>query len=82
MWRTSEPSTFYSRLNFSPLNARNDVGTLWENFFISERLKYTSYQDIFANHFFWRTTNQQEIDFVEERDGKLYAFECKWNKKS
>ena len=68
--------------NFSPLNARDDVGALWENFLIAERLKYISYFDIYSNCYFWRTKRQQEIDYVEERDGKLHAYEFKWNPSS
>ncbi|MDD2413204.1 MAG: ATP-binding protein [Bacteroidales bacterium] len=65
--------------NFSPLSLRNDVGALWENFLISERRKKLSYDNIWANTYFWRTTSQIEIDYVEEQDGKLNAFEFKWN---
>ena len=59
---------------------RADVGALWENFIISERQKYIHYNNIWANTYFWRTQDQQEIDYLEEKDGKLYAFEIKWNK--
>lgn len=70
--------------NYAPLTLRNDVGSLWENFFISERKKYLDYQGIYANTYFWRTHSQQEIDYIEERDGILHAFELKWksNKRS
>ncbi len=68
--------------NFNPLQLRNDVGALWENFIISERIKYLNFRRINANKFFWRTYQQQEIDYVEERDGKLFAFEFKWNPKA
>ena len=68
--------------NFNPLKQRNDVGALWENFIISERMKYLQYERIFANKFFWRTYQQQEVDYIEERDGKLFAFEFKWNPKA
>ncbi len=57
---------------------RNDLGQLWENFFVVERLKYRTYAGIPANMYFWRTYDQQEIDLVEERDGRLYGYECKW----
>ena len=66
--------------NFSPIMARSDRGALWENFLISERYKYLTYQEIDASRFFWRTTQQQEIDYLEERDEKLYAYEFKWGK--
>ena len=64
--------------NYNPLALRNDHGALWENFIISERKKYLDYNGIYANTFFWRTHAQQEIDYIEDRDGKLYAFEFKW----
>lgn len=65
--------------NFLPLASRADTGALWENFLISERHKLLDNKDIAYNSWFWRTTQQQEIDYVEERQGKLYAFEFKWN---
>lgn len=69
---------------FNRLDLRNDVGQLWENFVMIERLKYRSYCSLPANPYFWRTYDQQEIDLVEEREGKLFGFEIKWshNKKS
>lgn len=66
--------------NFNPLNIRNDVGALWENFLMIERLKKCAYNNIFANRFFWRTYDQKEIDYIEEREGKLFAYEFKWGK--
>jgi predicted AAA+ superfamily ATPase len=66
--------------NFNPLGLRNDVGGLWENYIISERIKFTSYNQVYCNRYFWRTKYKQEIDYIEERDGKLYAFEFKWNR--
>ena len=68
--------------NFSPPELRGDTGALWENFFISERIKFLKNNNIWANTYFWRTQDQQEIDFIEERDGMLHAFEIKWNPKS
>ncbi|MDA3907162.1 MAG: ATP-binding protein [Bacteroidales bacterium] len=65
--------------NFNPLGLRNDVGALWENFLMSERLKFLQYNEIFTNRYFWRTHSQQEIDYLEEREGKLFAYEFKWN---
>lgn len=65
--------------NFNSLSLRGDTGALWENFIISERMKYLHYHGIYPNCYFWRTTQQQEIDYVEERDGRLFAFEFKWN---
>ena len=64
--------------NFNPVHARNDIGALWENYMISERLKYQSYKRISSNNYFWRTYEQQEIDWVEERDGSLFGYEFKW----
>lgn len=65
--------------NFNPLEVRNDVGVLWENFFLIERLKTRSYQKLYANQYFWRTWDGKEVDLVEEREGKLFGFECKWS---
>ena len=65
--------------NYAPLALRNDVGALWENFFITERIKYNSYKGHHVNYYFWRTTSQQEIDFIEESDGEFTIFEMKWN---
>lgn len=67
--------------NFNPLNLRNDVGMLWENYIVLERLKKQEYQDIFANNFFWRTYDQKEIDWVEMREGKLLGFEISYQPK-
>lgn len=67
--------------NFAPLSLRNDVGSLWENFFISERLKTNHYNGRYCKSYFWRTTQQQEIDYIEEEDGTFNAFEIKWNPK-
>lgn len=64
--------------NFNPLHARNDIGALWENYMISERLKYQEYRRISSNNYFWRTYEQQKIDWVEERDGSLFGYEFKW----
>ena len=67
--------------NFKHLNLRLDKGALWENFFVSERIKQNIYKDTFAKMYFWRTQQQQEIDFVEEKNGQITAFEFKWNNK-
>lgn len=64
---------------FNGLDMRDDVGKLWENFIIIERLKKRLYKGIYGNQYFWRTYSQQEIDLVEERDGKLFGYECKWS---
>lgn len=64
--------------NFNSINLRNDIGQLWENYCVTERIKRNSYKNVYSNYFFWRTYDRQEIDLLEERDGKLYAFEFKW----
>ncbi|MEN8229933.1 MAG: ATP-binding protein [Bacteroidota bacterium] len=64
---------------FSPLELRSDTGQLWENFLISGRLKVLSNTGVHLNRYFWRTTAQQEIDLIEESEGKISAFEFKWN---
>lgn len=68
--------------NFNPPELRQDTGALWENFLMSERMKYLQYNNIWANRYFWRTHAQQETDYIEERDGKLFCFEFKWNPKA
>jgi len=68
--------------NFSTLGIRIDKGALWENFLISERLKYNTYNNTFAKMYFWRTKQQQEVDYVEEVDGRISAYEFKWKDKS
>ncbi len=65
--------------NFAPIELRNDVGALWENFMISERVKRNAYNGSFAQLYFWRTHDQSEVDLIEEEDGKIRAFEFKWN---
>jgi uncharacterized protein len=67
--------------NFNPLELRNDQGALWENYCILERKKYLEYMQMGANFYFWRNYEGQEIDFVEERGGKLHCYEFKWNSK-
>lgn len=67
---------------FQPLELRQDVGALWENWLISERKKALHYKGMHANTFFWRTQDQQEIDYIEERDGKMWAYEMKWSSKA
>ncbi|WP_300602710.1 ATP-binding protein [Niabella sp.] len=65
--------------SFQPLAIRPDTGMLWENYVLSERIKYTAYQQINVNSYFWRTYDQQEIDLIEERAGSIAAYEMKWN---
>lgn len=64
--------------NFNFLNSRDDVGQLWENYIVMERIKKRAYHRIYGNQFFWRTWDQKEIDIVEERDGKIHGYEVKW----
>jgi len=64
---------------FSPVALRQDIGALWENFVVSERVKYLAYREINCNRYFWRTHAQQEVDYIEERNGRMNAYEFKWN---
>jgi len=66
--------------NLKPISERNDVGALWENFVIAERLKWLHYSQTLASLYFWRTYTGAEIDIVEDREGALHAYECKWSK--
>ncbi|MBM3437426.1 MAG: DUF4143 domain-containing protein, partial [Bacteroidetes bacterium] len=67
--------------NFMNTENRNDLGIIWENFCISERLKSHHYHDTNTSMFFWRTYDGAEIDLVENCNGEIRAFEFKWNKK-
>jgi len=64
--------------NFNAVQLRNDVGELWENYLVIERMKRQEYLQEQANNYFWRTYSQKEIDLVEEREGKLFGYEMKW----
>lgn len=64
--------------NFEPISTRQDKGALWENFLIAERLKLLNYNEFYGQTYFWRTFQQQEIDYLEEADGKISAYEFKW----
>lgn len=66
--------------SFHPIDLRQDTGQVFENFMIAERLKYLSYHGLIRNTWFWRTHDQKEIDYIEEYDGKFYAYEIKWKK--
>ncbi len=68
--------------NFNPIALRDDIGSLWENFIISERIKANHYNGSFAKPYFWRTHSQQEIDYIEEVDNTIRAVEIKWNPKA
>lgn len=65
--------------NFNLPSCRTDVGALWENYFMAERMKYIAYEQRTTDSYFWRTTQQQEIDLVEETGEEMHAFELKWN---
>jgi predicted AAA+ superfamily ATPase len=68
--------------NFNPLPLRSDSGALWENFLVSERMKHLAFHQRTANRYFWRTTAQQEIDYVEEKNGIVHCYEFKYSKKN
>ena len=68
--------------NFNPLELRNDIGLLWENFLLSERKKRNEYYNQFVTGYFWRTKQQQEIDYIEDINGTIAGFEFKWNPKA
>ncbi|HOX79193.1 MAG TPA: ATP-binding protein [Bacteroidales bacterium] len=65
--------------NFNPPETRNDLGQLWENFIVMERIKKQTYLPLYANNYFWRSWTGKEVDFIEEREGKLFGFEIKWS---
>ena len=67
---------------FNPVSLRNDTGQLWENWFISERMKFINNNHRHVSRFFWRTLAQQEVDYIEDANGTITAFECKWNTKT
>ena len=68
--------------NFNPLNLRDDVGQIWENYLVMERLKKQEYTGITCSNYFWRTYDRKEVDWIEEREGKLFAYEFKWRPSS
>ncbi len=78
-WDAGVRNTIIGNLN--PLPERNDVGHLWENLMISERLKWLAYQGTLGSVYFWRTYSGAEVDLVEEREGKLFGSEYKWGSK-
>jgi predicted AAA+ superfamily ATPase len=67
--------------NFNAFYQRNDIGQLWENYLVAERLKLQEYTSIHSHNYFWRTYDQKEIDWLEDREGKLYAFAFKYKDK-
>ena len=68
--------------NFNPVSQRTDIGSLWENYIISERIKHLNIRQNEANSYFWRTTQQQEIDYIEKKEDAILACEIKWNARS
>lgn len=68
--------------NFNLLDSRSDKGGLWENFLIAERIKKLAYDGSLSNSYFWRTKQQQEVDYVEEVSGKITGYEFKWSEKA
>ncbi|HCS19129.1 MAG TPA: ATPase [Bacteroidetes bacterium] len=68
--------------DFKQVENRNDVGALWENYIVSERIKFLHNSRRWSNYWYWRTKTQKEIDFIEEADGQLSAYEFKWNEKA
>ena len=67
--------------SFNTIELRNDTGALWENFLVSERMKHLHYSGLSCNRYFWRNHAQREVDYLEERDGELCAYEFKWSAK-
>ena len=65
--------------DFRPLELRNDIGALWENFLVSERMKMKAWKEISTKSYFWRNKQQREVDYIEEKYGELTAYEMKWN---
>jgi predicted AAA+ superfamily ATPase len=68
--------------DLNPMEIRQDKGSLWENFLIAERMKFMEYSGSLIKPYFWRTVQQQEIDYVEDEAGKIYGYEIKWNPKA
>ena len=79
-WDLGVRNSFIQNLN--SFDSRDDIGGIWENFCVIERMKKNINAGIFANYYFWRNYNQNEVDLIEERDGKLIGFEFKYNKKT
>lgn len=65
--------------NFNEVELRTDIGALWENFLVAERIKFLHYSRKWSIYWFWRTREQKEIDYIEESDGVIHAYEFKWN---
>ena len=67
---------------YNPIEFREDIGALWENFCIVERLKMLEYSGQRVNKYFWRTHSQKEVDYIEEYNNEFHGYEFKWNPKS
>lgn len=87
--KTSKKIYFYDNgirnaliTNMNSIESRTDTGALWENFIISERIKHLNYSGKWLNYWYWRTKEQKEIDFIEEENGEITAYEFKWNPNS
>ncbi len=65
--------------DYKPLNLRTDTGALWENYIVSERIKHNSYRAFYGKSYFWRTQQQQKVDYIEDYDGVLHTYEFKWS---
>ena len=65
--------------DFKPLDLRGDTGALWENYLVAERMKHNAYNTFYGKSYFWRTQQQQEVDYIEDYDGVLHAYEFKWS---
>ena len=65
--------------DYKPLDLRTDTGALWENFLVSERMKHNAYNTFYGKSYFWRTQQQQELDYIEDYDGTLHTYEFKWS---
>lgn len=65
--------------DFKPLDLRGDTGALWENYLVAERMKHNAYNAFYGKSYFWRTQQQQEVDYIEDYDGVLHAYEFKWS---
>ena len=65
--------------DYKPLALRTDTGALWENYLISERMKHNAYNAFYGKSYLWRTQQQQEVDYIEDYDGVLHAYEFKWS---
>jgi len=77
-WDTGIRNTLIQ--NFNNPAVRQDIGGLWENFCIAERVKYLKINQLYRNLYYWRTYDQKELDYVEEYSGEMHAYEIKWNK--